>query len=73
MSRLMLNFGVFPCWRHSKHGESVLIHSEAECEALGDDWADTPAAFDIEKQEEKQKEDTKPERKKPGRKPKVHQ
>ena len=40
------NDDIYPAWRHSKYGESQLVHSLDQDEDLGDDWADSMSAFD---------------------------
>jgi hypothetical protein len=47
---------VYPTWLYKKQdGEivSMLVKSELEHKAIGDGWADTPAAFDEAPKEEK--------------------
>ena len=36
----------YPSWRYHKSGQSKIVKSKEEDQALGSDWADTPAAFD---------------------------
>ena len=36
----------FPTWRYHATEAPVLVNDPGELEALGAEWADTPAAFD---------------------------
>jgi hypothetical protein len=38
----------FPCWRYHRTEEARIVDNLAELEALGEGWADTPAAFAVE-------------------------
>ncbi len=41
-----MNAKVYPSWRYHKTELAKIIHSHEEHEALGDDWAQSPAAFE---------------------------
>ena len=36
----------FPAWKYHATEPAVVVNNEAELDALGDGWADTPAAFE---------------------------
>lgn len=38
-------FQAFPSWRFNAEGKSVKVNDPMEEEALGEGWADSPAAF----------------------------
>jgi hypothetical protein len=40
----------YPSYRYNKAGESKIVNSEDEEKELGEEWADTPAAFYTDKQ-----------------------
>lgn len=42
----------YPSWRYHATQAPKLVHSKAESDALGKEWADTPAAFAEPKQSE---------------------
>jgi hypothetical protein len=35
----------FPCWRYNATEPAVIVNDPEELAALGEGWADTPAAF----------------------------
>ena len=37
---------VYPSWRYHRTEAAKIVHSEEEDQALGEGWADTPAAFE---------------------------
>jgi hypothetical protein len=39
------NYQAYPSWRYHSTKPAVIVQNEAESDALGDEWADTPAAF----------------------------
>lgn len=45
---------VYPSWRYHKNLDAKIIHSAEEDEALGNEWATTPAAFEEVKNEKAQ-------------------
>jgi hypothetical protein len=38
-------YNEYPKWLYHADGRSVIVNSREEAEALGDGWAETPAAF----------------------------
>jgi hypothetical protein len=38
-------YQAYPAWRYHPTKPAVIVQNEAESDALGDEWADTPAAF----------------------------
>jgi hypothetical protein len=47
MSIQILGNKIYPAWRHNREGDSKIVNSKAEDKKLGDDWADSPAAFEM--------------------------
>lgn len=56
----------YPRWRYHATEKPKLVNDPVEDEALGDGWADTPAAFEA-KPEPEPKPEPKPKKAKPAK------
>jgi hypothetical protein len=56
---------IFPRWRYHRTKPACIVYDAAEYDALGDGWADTPAAFEGEADVATAEAEPEPEQRKP--------
>lgn len=47
MLRMFPDRDLYPCWRHNVDGTSIIVKTREIDDALSDEWADNPSAFDV--------------------------